>query len=58
MGYVDRDGNWVLSPQFERAEPFCGGFALVKKNGCFYVINNSGDVTWEPNGDHAWQMYE
>jgi len=28
-GYVDRDGNWMIEPQFDQAFPFIGGQAFV-----------------------------
>ena len=29
MGFINRAGNWVIEPQFDRAEPFADGMALV-----------------------------
>jgi len=29
-GYLDTQGNWLVKPQFDSAEPFSGGFALVR----------------------------
>jgi hypothetical protein len=31
-GYIDKLGNWVISPQFVRAEPFSGGVARVQRS--------------------------
>lgn len=28
-GYIDKDGEWVIEPQFMDAHPFCEGYAIV-----------------------------
>ncbi|HYC86104.1 MAG TPA: DUF805 domain-containing protein, partial [Chryseosolibacter sp.] len=38
-GYIDSLGNWVIEPQFEKAEEFTGQTALIKLNGKFGFVN-------------------
>lgn len=39
VGYIDREGEWVIPPRFSQAQPFVGGYAVV-----------SGDLpeAWRP----------
>ena len=49
MGYVN-DRGWTaypLLPEFDCAEPFRNGLALVEKNGTLMYIDHSGAVVWE-----------
>ncbi|HND37345.1 MAG: WG repeat-containing protein [Candidatus Obscuribacter sp.] len=41
-GYLDTGGNWIIKPQFDRAEPFRNDFALV-------VLANSGSAVEKSN---------
>ena len=43
-GYLDYKGNEVIKPQFNSAEMFKGGVALVKKEGEQYFINTKGET--------------
>ena len=43
-GYIDEEGNERIKAQFEWAEPFVGGQALVGKDGRAGTINRSGRV--------------
>ncbi len=38
FGYINTDGEWVISPQFETAMQFKGGIAAVKQNGKYGLI--------------------
>lgn len=29
VGYIDREGGWVIPPRFSQAQPFAGGYAVV-----------------------------
>ena len=42
-GYVDQSGVWVIPPQFDRAEPFENGYALVSQNGRIGILKNPFD---------------
>ena len=42
-GFVDKNLNYVINPQFETANKFSGGNAEVKKDGSWGVVNKKGD---------------
>jgi len=44
LGYADRDGNVVVQPQFEHAEPFYEDRAAVCKQGRWGYINPAGKL--------------
>jgi len=46
-GYVDTQGEWVLAPQYTRADPFRQGKALVEKDGKTCIIDTVGEVLAE-----------
>src|SRR5689334_12602333 len=56
-GYVDKSGNRVINPQFERAEPFSSGFAAVRL-GKWGYIDNSGKFAINPQFDRATSFSE
>jgi hypothetical protein len=41
-GYINIDGNVVITPQFDAAYAFSNGAAKVQKNGKNYLINKKG----------------
>jgi hypothetical protein len=43
-GYVDQSGHIVIQPQFDSADNFCGGFALVHKDQIAGYINRKGKM--------------
>ena len=43
-GYVDADGQMVITAQFEDASDFENGCAMVKLNDKWGVINTSGEI--------------
>lgn len=48
-GYVNSAGNFVIPPQFERAEPFSEGYAAVSTDGeKLGYINKEGKMVIEP----------
>ena len=60
FGYKRSDGNWVAPTQFNRAEPFSGGFAVVENNrGCGVIRIQEGSFSCEqtPGGltDNGYQ---
>lgn len=43
IGYIDRNGNWAIAPQFLDARPFCEGMAAVRlESGWGYIDINGG----------------
>src|SRR6056297_349473 len=44
LGYADRDGNVIVQPQFEHAEPFYEDRAAVCKQGRWGYINPDGKL--------------
>lgn len=41
-GYVDKNGNWVIEPKFERAHDFWDGEAKVFDNGFYKIMLSNG----------------
>ena len=46
-GYIDEQAEWVIQPQYSRADNFSDGLALVEKDGKLKYIDHSGAVVWE-----------
>ena len=46
-GFVDNTGCWVIPPQYDSADDFRDGLALVEKDGKLMYIDRSGAVVWE-----------
>ena len=44
-GYISTSGEYVIQPQFDTAEPFSEGYALVSQNGEYSLINKSAELT-------------
>ncbi|PAW78088.1 MAG: hypothetical protein B9S33_19880 [Pedosphaera sp. Tous-C6FEB] len=44
FGFVDREGNEVVEPQFETVEPFSNGLACVGVGGKYGFINPAGTM--------------
>ncbi len=47
-GYVDKNGKWIIEPQFSFANTFKNGFALVEQNGKYGIIDEVGKWVCEP----------
>lgn len=47
-GFIDREGQYVISPQFARAEPFSEGLASVKVDGLYGYIDRNGEMAITP----------
>lgn len=54
MGYMDIDGNTVITPKYTYAEAFCNGSALVKTDDEEFYIDMDGNKTQ----DHRYDGYE
>ena len=54
-GYIDINGNWVISPQYRRVYPFSEGLAVVQDATTekWGYINLNGDVVVEPKFSRA-----
>ena len=48
-GYVDKQGCWVIDPQFSHSGPFQGGLACVQRDGMMMYIDKSGKTVWPKN---------
>ena len=59
-GYIDRDGRWIISPQYTYAYSFENGHALVENSGeGYFFINPRGKPLTDPiNTDHAQRTGE
>lgn len=51
MGYINHQGEMVISMIFEEAGRFEGGYAIVKKNGLYGIINKTGMIVEEAKYD-------
>lgn len=52
-GFVDKNGEMIISPQFEDAKSFSCGFAAVKQNGLWGYIDLKGNVIIDYTFDAA-----
>lgn len=48
-GYIDNSGNFVISPSFDLAGPFCEGAAVVSMNNMNMAIDTEGKVIYSNN---------
>jgi hypothetical protein len=42
-GYIDKQGRWILPPNYKTAYPFYKGTAVVKQNSKFELLNKNGN---------------
>lgn len=57
-GFINKEGVFQISPQFERADRFSEGLAAVKKGGKWGYIDVKGNMIIEPQFDKAlWFSY-
>ncbi|MCH5349823.1 MAG: WG repeat-containing protein [Oscillospiraceae bacterium] len=48
-GFIDRTGNWVIVPQFDRAFGFDDdGYCIVQKDRMYGIIDSTGNYIIEP----------
>lgn len=57
FGYVDKDGVFVISEQFEVAEPFSEGRAAVLIDGRWTFIDKQGNTITHPQFDEVRPFY-
>lgn len=55
-GFVDKDGNMVIEPQYEDARSFSNGLAAVMLNDLWGFIDSSGKVVIAPQFEKAWDF--
>ena len=46
-GYINEQAQWVIPPQYDSADNYRDGLALVEKDGKLMYIDHSGAVVWE-----------
>ena len=46
-GYIDKQGNWLIEPQYRTAFSFQENYAQVWINGLQKIINTQGEVVYE-----------
>jgi hypothetical protein len=47
-GYIDTEGDFIIEPQFNDADPFIKGIARVKDGGKHKYITKAGEIFMEP----------
>ncbi len=52
-GFVDETGQWVIEPQFDFADDFVEGLALIEQEGQYGYIDSSGSIVIDPQYDFA-----
>lgn len=63
-GYIDKSGNWVIYPNFNRTYPFYNGIANVRvdnpsgKNPYRGFINKDGSFYYEPIFENVYKFRE
>lgn len=53
-GYVNLQGEWVIEPQFEIADPFMDGIAQVQVDGKAGYIDKTGNFVIEPQYEYDY----
>ncbi|KAA5467163.1 WG repeat-containing protein [Bacteroides cellulosilyticus] len=53
FGYIDKSGKFVIEPQFEFADDFSEGLAIVTINDEYGFIDKSGKFVIEPQFEYA-----
>ena len=52
-GYIDKQGQWVISPRFDQAFVFVDGLALAQLRGQWIYVDKSGATirsnVWDGN---------
>lgn len=54
IGYIDKTGTFVISPQFDSADSFFLGLAVVEKNNRTGVIDTKGETIIPYNYKRGW----
>ncbi len=51
FGYKDKDGSWIIEPQYETCGDFYNGYARIRVNKKWGVIDKSNQIIIEPKYD-------
>ena len=57
FGFADRQGNWIVKPQFDAVDSFSDGLACVRKNWKYGFINEQGHIVIPLKFDFAFSFY-
>ncbi len=57
-GFINRDGEMVIEPRYDRVKSFSNGLASVMKGESWGYINNEGEFVIEPQYSHAQSFSE
>lgn len=52
-GFIDKEGAWKITPQYEDARSFSNGYAAVCVNGKWGFINEANEMVIEPQFEDA-----
>ncbi len=58
VGYIDKKGEIVITPQFDTAWPFSEGLALIEDDGKYGYIDKKGEIVITPQFDYARSFSE
>ncbi|MGK7889457.1 MAG: WG repeat-containing protein, partial [Leptolyngbyaceae cyanobacterium] len=57
-GYINREGDIVITPQYDGADPFSEGLAPVQVGDRWGYINTDGDMVIPPQFERAFTFFE
>ncbi|MGX9576762.1 WG repeat-containing protein [Mesorhizobium sp. f-mel] len=57
IGYIDRNGDWVINPTFDKASRFHGGRAAAISADRWGVLNKRGHWLAAPEGTATLSTY-
>jgi len=57
-GYIDENGNVAIKPQFDKAEDFSEGLALIKINNKFGYVDKTGKIVIALQVEEAYSFSE
>jgi hypothetical protein len=58
-GYIDNNGDVIIKPQYDHANPFSEGYAVVSKNDSFSIINEDNKVVYTlPEGYASYSYFK
>ena len=44
LGFINKNGEWIIEPNYSNAKDFSNGLAPVEKNGKWGYIDESGEI--------------
>ena len=57
-GYINKNGEFIIEPQFDNADNFSEGYACVELDGKWGYINNKGKFVIKPQFDKGYCFSE